>query len=103
MPIFLVGLPVLAVIYIANLIADRGGHGARLTFNLLLFLVNGPLVIAGLGFEIPACRIVGNVGTSRVNTGERVCGCFASLDGLVGHADLSEADPAGIGARGACV
>ena len=51
MPIFLVGLPVLAVIYIANLIADRGGHGARLTFNLLLFLANSLLVIAGLALR----------------------------------------------------
>lgn len=49
MSILLFSLPVLAVIFIANLIAARGSGGARVVFHLLLFLLNGVLVVAGLG------------------------------------------------------
>lgn len=62
MSILLVSLPVLAVIVIANLIAARGNSGARLTFNLLLFLSNGLLLAAGLALrflpaELPALPV----------------------------------------------
>lgn len=49
MSIFIVALPVLAVIVVANLVVYRGHEGSRLAFNILLFLLNGLLVIAGIG------------------------------------------------------
>ena len=49
MSILIVGLPVLAVIVLANLVAARGGNGARLAFNLSLFLLNALLLLAGIG------------------------------------------------------
>ncbi len=51
MSILLVSLPILAVIFIANLIAARGNDGARLVFHLLLFLANGLLFAVGLGLR----------------------------------------------------
>lgn len=49
MPILLTSLPVLAIVFIANLAAARGSARARTLFNLSLFLLNGLLVGGGLG------------------------------------------------------
>jgi len=51
MSILLVSLPFLAVILVANLIAVRGSSGARMAFNLSLFLLNSLLVVAGLALK----------------------------------------------------
>lgn len=58
MSILLLSLPVLAVIVLANLIAARGSDGARLGFNLFLFVANGALLAAGLALLfLPAERL----------------------------------------------
>jgi membrane protease YdiL (CAAX protease family) len=51
MSILLVGLPLLAIIYAVNLLTARGGNGARLAFNLLLFLSNALLFVMGLALR----------------------------------------------------
>lgn len=51
MSILLIGLPVLAIIVVANLIQARGLHRARLLFNLLLFGLSAFLALAGLGLS----------------------------------------------------
>lgn len=48
MPTLLIGLPLLAVIVAVNLLTARGGSGARLAFNLLLFLGNALLLVIAL-------------------------------------------------------
>ncbi len=50
MAIFVVGLPILLVMTVANLVTARGSRGARLTFNLLLFAANLLLLGAGLAW-----------------------------------------------------
>lgn len=55
MAIFAVGLPVLLVIALANLVTARGSSGARLAFNLTLFLANLLLLAIGVGLQfLPA-------------------------------------------------
>lgn len=51
MSILVVSLPVLAIIFVANLVAARGAERARTLFNLLLFLVNLLLLIAGVALR----------------------------------------------------
>lgn len=51
MSIFLVSLPVLAIIVAANLIQARDSGRARLLFNLLLFGLSSLLAVAGLGLR----------------------------------------------------
>jgi membrane protease YdiL (CAAX protease family) len=73
MPILFIGLPLLAVIVAVNLLAARGGSGARLAFNLLLFVGNAFLLIMGL-----ALRFLPVGALPEVNL-ELVSGDFASL------------------------
>lgn len=51
MSIFLISLPVLLVVYAANLIDARGSARARTAFNLILFAFNLLLVVAGLALR----------------------------------------------------
>ena len=51
MSILLAGLPVLVLIVVANWAATRPGAGARTAFNLLLFLLNLLLLVAGLALR----------------------------------------------------
>lgn len=51
MSILIAGLPVLALIVVANLVTARGSANARLAFNLGLFLLNGLLVAAGVALR----------------------------------------------------
>ena len=45
------GLPILALILAANLIAARGGERGRIAFNLFLFIANLVLLITGIGLR----------------------------------------------------
>lgn len=51
MAILIAGLPVLAVILVANLVAARGTDRARIAFNLFLFLANLALLLTGLALR----------------------------------------------------
>jgi membrane protease YdiL (CAAX protease family) len=50
MSILFLSLPILLVIFAVNLLAVRGGSGARLAFNILLFLAN--VLLLGLGLAL---------------------------------------------------
>ncbi len=52
MSILVISLPVLAVIFVANLIAARDDERARTAFNLLLFVVNLVLLIGGIVWRV---------------------------------------------------
>jgi membrane protease YdiL (CAAX protease family) len=52
MSLLLISLPVLLIIAVANVVTARGSAGARLAFNLILFLVNVLLVAGGLALSL---------------------------------------------------
>ncbi len=52
MSILVVSLPVLAVIFVANVIAARDDERARTAFNLILFVANLALLIAGIVWRV---------------------------------------------------
>jgi membrane protease YdiL (CAAX protease family) len=67
MSILFIGLPLLVVIIAANLLAARGGSGARLAFNLLLFLGNALLLVAGLALRFLPIEALPEMGLSLVS------------------------------------
>ena len=78
MSILLVSLPVLAVIVLANLITARGGNGARLAFNLLLFVAHALLLAVGVAILVrPALWLT-------VATGQELLGSATVGPALVG-------------------
>lgn len=71
MSILIAGLPIVAAIVAANLVAARGGGGARLAFNLSLFLLNALLLMAGVALRFLPVDIADlpQAGQQLVNSG----------------------------------
>ncbi|WP_374687399.1 lysostaphin resistance A-like protein [Promineifilum sp.] len=86
MTLLLVSLPILLIMGVANVVAARGGAGARLAFNLLLFLANALLAAGGLALLLLPAESLNLAGAGLPGLGQGRSGVILLGMGLWGMA-----------------